>query len=134
MGSKHDKEVDQVKKKYGSRLKSIGDENMRLKVEKERLNSEMKKIESTAGVPKAEYNKVKRQADLLKKRMSQFAMALKAGQAGPVASMSDISFGGSPRKTVSEVSLIDLNEINRRLDQIEVDQIKHNKIFKENQA
>ena len=47
---------------------------MRLKVEKERLNSEIKKIESTAGVPKAEYNKVKRQADMLKKRMSQFAM------------------------------------------------------------
>ena len=69
-----DKEVDQIKKKYGSRLKSVGDENMRLKVEKERLNSEMKKIESTAGVPRTEYNKVKRQADMLKKRMSQFAM------------------------------------------------------------
>ena len=54
---------------------------MRLKVEKERLNGEIKKIESTSGVSKAEYNRVKRQADLLKKRMSVFAMAIKTGQA-----------------------------------------------------
>ena len=109
---------------------------MRLKVEKERLNGEMKKIESTGGVSKAEYNRVKRQAELLKKRMSVFAMAIKTGQAPfPMASMSDLSLGGcSPRKVTSDMSLGDLSEINRRLDQIEVDQIKHNKIFKENQS
>ena len=51
-----------------------------------------------------------------------------------MASMSDLSLGGSPRKVTSDMSLTDLSEINRRLDQIEVDQIKHNKIFKENQS
>ena len=108
---------------------------MRLKVEIERLNGEMKKIESTSGVSKAEYNRVKRQADLLKKRMSVFAMAIKTSQAPfPMASMSDLSLSSSPRKMTSDMSLADLSEINRRLDQIEVDQIKHNKIFKENQS
>ena len=76
-----DRDVEQIKKKYGSRLKSLGDDNMRLKVEKERLNGEIEKIESTNGVSKSEYNRVKRQADLLKKRMSVFAMAIKTGQA-----------------------------------------------------
>ena len=67
--------------------------------------------------------------------MSVFAMAIKTGQAPfQMASMSDLSMGGSPRKVTSDMSLTDLSEINRRLDQIEVDQIKHNKIFKENQS
>ena len=116
----------------------MGDENMRLKVEKERLNGEMKKLESTSGVSKHEYQRVKRQTEVLKKRMATFALAIKSGGGGaqPLMmhpSMSDMSLTTSPRKTVSDVSLVDLGEINRRLDQIEVDQIKHNKIFKNNQ-
>ena len=37
-------------------------------------------------------------------------------------------------KVMSEVSLVDIAQINKRLDQIEVDQIKQDKIFKENQC
>jgi len=132
---KHDRDVELIKKKYGSRLKSMGDENMRLKVEKERLNGEMKKLEnSTSGVSKHEYQRVKRQTEVLKKRMAAFAMAIKSGQSPyPVLGPSISEMSLSPRKTASDVSLVDLGEINRRLDQIEVDQIKHNKIFKNNQ-
>ena len=113
----------------------MGDENMRLKVEKERLNGEMKKLEnSTSGVSKTEYQRVKRQTEVLKKRMAAFAMAIKSGQSPyPVLGPNFSEMSLSPRKTASDVSLVDLGEINRRLDQIEVDQIKHNKIFKNNQ-
>ena len=54
----------------------------------------------TREVSREEYDKVKRRADIMKKRMASFAMAIKSSENIPIT-LSESSFAGSPRKVAS---------------------------------
>lgn len=130
---------DSIKKKYSSKLKSVNDDNLMLKAEKEKLKSELELTSKTKGVSREEYEKVKRRAEVMRKRMANFALAINAGVI-PNTSLDSIDMTLSPQKMPSyslsktdSMSMVDLSQINRRLDQIELDQLKQVKVFKENQ-
>ena len=50
------------------------DENLKLKAQKIKLESQIELDNRTRGVSREEYEKIKRKADLMKKRMTSFAM------------------------------------------------------------
>jgi len=137
--TKSTQDYDSIKKKYSNKLKSINDDNLMLKAEKEKLKSELELTSKTKGVSREEYEKVKRKAEIMRKRMANFALAINAGVI-PNTSLDSIDMTLSPQKMPSyslsktdSMSMVDLSQINRRLDQIELDQIKQVKVFKENQ-
>ena len=67
-------DYDSIKKKYSNKLKSINDDNLMLKAEKEKLKSELELTSKTKGVSREEYEKVKRKAEIMRKRMANFAL------------------------------------------------------------
>ena len=67
-------DYDSIKKKYSNKLKSVNDDNLMLKAEKEKLKSELELTSKTKGVSREEYEKVKRKAEIMRKRMANFAL------------------------------------------------------------
>ena len=67
-------DYDSIKKKYSNKLKTVNDENLMLKAEKEKLKSELELTSKTKGVSREEYDKVKRRAEVMRKRMANFAL------------------------------------------------------------
>merc|ERR1712176_1363839 len=127
--TKSTQDYDSLKKKYSNKLKLINDDNLMLKAEKEKLKSELELTSKTKGVSREEYEKVKRKAEIMRKRMANFALAINAGVI-PNTSLDSIDMTLSPQKMPSyslsktdSMSMVDLSQINRRELQRRVPQL-----------